>query len=351
MNTFVATTGNGQVEVHQGTIPEPGPNDVVVKVSYSAISPFDFVDAAGVVAKVGSSVTDLKEGDRALMILSRVATFACKPPNGKALQEYTVVARTLVAQIPDSLSLEDASTLSGNFVTAFHTLFDRLELPWSEEYPKSPSGAEQKLDEPILVYGAGSSAGQYMVQLLGAAGYFQVIAVASSRHNELLRGSGAAHVIDYRSSSFTEEVSKAAGGERKIKLVVDCVSLDESFAAVSKVVSSGATVAFLGPMKRGGDISGKGAAFLFEAPKEVVDIFPDNVKILPVATFEFEKNQRLAEVLLPTILPRLLVHDAIRPNATLTFQEGSLLERVNSGLQVLRENRAGGKKVVIKVVD
>lgn len=81
MNTFVSTTGNGQAGLQQGPIPEPGPNEVLVKVSHSTLTPFDLyqlevgfyvqppytiigLDAAGVVTKVGSSVTGLKEGDR-----------------------------------------------------------------------------------------------------------------------------------------------------------------------------------------------------------------------------------------------------------------------------------------------
>jgi NADPH:quinone reductase-like Zn-dependent oxidoreductase len=81
MNTFISTTGNGKAEAQQGPIYEPEPNEVLVKVSHSTLAPFDLyqlevgfyvqpphtivgLDAAGVIAKVGSSVTDLKEGDR-----------------------------------------------------------------------------------------------------------------------------------------------------------------------------------------------------------------------------------------------------------------------------------------------
>ena len=128
-----------------------------------------------------------------------------------------------------------------------------------------------------------------MVQLLGIAGYKNVVAVASPRHNELLRSSGAAHVIDYRSTSFTEDVSKAVGGERKIQLVADCVALDESFVALSKVVAPDATYAFLLPMKRGGDVSGKGSQLLQEAPKEVTQSFPEGVKFLGVGTFFYDQ--------------------------------------------------------------
>lgn len=84
MSTYdlVAATAPGQLGVVQATIPEPASDDqVVIKVEYSTLSPFDLynldrnffvfqyphvfgVTAAGTIAKVGAAVVDLKIGDR-----------------------------------------------------------------------------------------------------------------------------------------------------------------------------------------------------------------------------------------------------------------------------------------------
>lgn len=78
---LVAATAPGQLGVVQDTIPEPAEDQVVIKVEYSTLSPFDLynldrnffvfkyphvfgVTASGTIAKVGSSVTDLRIGDR-----------------------------------------------------------------------------------------------------------------------------------------------------------------------------------------------------------------------------------------------------------------------------------------------
>lgn len=52
---------------------------------------------------------------------------------------------------------------------------------------------------------------------------------------------------------------------------------------------------------------------------------------------------------MPTMLPRLVKEGYIKPNATVLFEEGTLLERVRAALELLKENKGGGKKVVVKV--
>jgi len=85
-HTAVATTAKGKFEAIQVETPVPGENDVLLKVHYGALIPFDtynsdraFVvtshplvlgfNASGTIEKVGSSVTDLKVGDRVCSLL------------------------------------------------------------------------------------------------------------------------------------------------------------------------------------------------------------------------------------------------------------------------------------------
>ena len=80
--TFVATTAPGRIEALQAPIPELDKDDqVLVKAEYTSLTPFDVyqadigwfvnnyplsfgINVGGKVAKVGSGVTDLSEGDR-----------------------------------------------------------------------------------------------------------------------------------------------------------------------------------------------------------------------------------------------------------------------------------------------
>lgn len=77
----IATTAKGVLEVVQLPTPTPGSDDVLIKIAYTALIPFDTyqIDRAyavseyphvlgfatsGFVKAVGEGVTDLKEGDR-----------------------------------------------------------------------------------------------------------------------------------------------------------------------------------------------------------------------------------------------------------------------------------------------
>ena len=77
----IATTAKGVLEQVQLPTPQPGPGNVLIKVHYAALIPFDTyqldrgylvsdyphvlsIASAGVVKAVGEGVTDLKEGDK-----------------------------------------------------------------------------------------------------------------------------------------------------------------------------------------------------------------------------------------------------------------------------------------------
>ena len=79
-STSIATTALGRLEALQNPIPEPGDDEVLVKVEYATLTPFDVyavdqgffaqypqvigTNSGGTVIKVGAKVKDLKEGDQ-----------------------------------------------------------------------------------------------------------------------------------------------------------------------------------------------------------------------------------------------------------------------------------------------
>ncbi|TEB38676.1 GroES-like protein [Coprinellus micaceus] len=332
---LVAATAPGQLGVVQDTIPEPAEDQVVIRVEYSTLSPFDLynldrnffvfkyphvfgVTASGTIAKVGSSVPDLSVGDRVIALPF--------PPGNKGLQAYTLQSRSVVTKIPDSLPLEKAVTYPDNFTTAFFTLFNQLDLPIPDEWPAKDTPNSVR---PILVYGAGSTSGQHTIQLLKYAGYTNVVAVASKKHEQFLETLGAAHVVDYNSPSFAEDVIMAAGG--KVELVVDSISLPSTFALIKDEAS----------METDGEL-------VQEAPKEIQDTFPENVSLIAVSTFFFQKDKRLADTLIPVFLPKL-IGIGLQPNRVRLLNHADLLTRVKDGFDLLRQNKISGEKLVIKV--
>ncbi|KAG2358800.1 chaperonin 10-like protein [Suillus spraguei] len=350
-----ASTAVGITSVIQVPTPSPGSGEVMVKVAFSTVIPLDTYMAdsgrningeypmvlgfnlSGFVEAVGSGVDDLQTGDK-------VCAFGTAVSKGKGLQERAIIQSSTCAKLPDHYSLEAAATIPDNFVTAFHTLFDRLELaPPTFPISVPPPHAET----PILIYGAGSTSGQYAVQLLAFAGYKRVIATASPRHHSYLKSLGAAHVIDYSADDMHEKILLAAG--KNLQFVLDCISAEGTLKSISSVVSRDGMVAMLLPVTEGSrHIAGKGMQMWMELPADR-NPFPDSVKLVGMRTLLYQQNEYLRDNLMPKILPRLLEEGIIQPNRVRLFDQGSLQDRCQEALDVVRSGQVNGEKAVVKV--
>ncbi|KAF8346843.1 chaperonin 10-like protein, partial [Amanita rubescens] len=254
---IVATDGKGRIDTIQVPTPEPGPGEVLIKVDYAAFIAFDTYitdigyyvsdfphtlgfDAAGTIIKVGEDVKNLHIGDR-------VTAFTYGASARKGAQQFIVAPYTVCAKVPDSLSLKEAVTIPDNFITAFYTVFNQLEIPRPSSFLKAPTPPNASI--PILVYGAGTIAGQYAVQLLHLAGYKNIIATASVRNHELLKSFGATHVFDYRSPTLEEDVARVVGSDGKVPIVIDGVTSEGTLKIIAKLVSPKGKVALLLPVE------------------------------------------------------------------------------------------------------
>ena len=54
---------------------------------------------------------------------------------------------------------------------------------------------------------------------------------------------------------------------------------------------------------------------------------------------------------MPIALPQLLEQDKLKANRIRLLDQGTVKERVESGLDLLRHNKVSGEKVIVKVVD
>ncbi|TRM66784.1 chaperonin 10-like protein [Schizophyllum amplum] len=334
----------------------PGSGEVLIKVEYVGMIPFDTYVAdlgyhttewpmvlgfscAGTVARVGEGVPGLDVGDR-------VTAFSYVSSRSKGLQEYSVQPYQVVAKLPADFPLDGAATIPDNLVTAFYTLFNQCGLPRPAEFPVRTPPAKAAL--PILVYGAGSSSGQYTVQLLRAAGYTNVLATASAHNHAALREMGAKHVFDYRSKTMAEEIEQAVGG--KVALVVDCISTETTLEAVGKVLAPDGAIALLLPVKDGSQLRGAPAeGMYFEVPDHMKGYLPEGVKKLLVRTFLYQNDEYLKENLMPKILPQLLEKGIIHANPVRLMAEGTLKERIEVAMDLLRNNKVSREKLVVKI--
>lgn len=372
----VAITAIGSLKVLNLPTPEPGPDEVLIHVHYAALIPFDGYQldkgyalsaddlprvvgfaSAGLVKAVGTNVKDLREGDR-------VAAFNMPASKNKAAQEYTVVPRFLVAKVPESVPLHIAASMPDNYITAMYTVFGgpglTLPVPPSLVPASSiPDRPAVDLTAPVLVYGAGSSSGQYLLQALRLAGFGNILAVASAHHHEHLRSLGATRCFDYRSTDIVAQLRAAAASTAhgRIPIAVDPIATRRSLALLSEVLASPpaaappARLAVLLPYKDGETVSNDVGSAMHTAPPPWFDeVFGGkNIEVIPIATFKSGEDPFTRENVLPVILPRLLEKGDIRPNRVRLIDQGDLLERVNEGLDLLRNNRVSGEKVVVDI--
>ncbi|KAI1289046.1 zinc-binding dehydrogenase [Xylaria venustula] len=232
MKAFVTVEG-GTAAVQEIPKPEPTEGEILVRVHYAAQNPTDWkavpsrppgrivgCDFAGTVAD--SNGSSWREGQR---VAGFVYGTMAEPLRG-AFAEYLVIASSLVWTVPESVSLQDASTVNLAFATAVQALFQRLGLP----EPSKPATSAF----PVLISGGTSSVGLYAVQLAKLAGLY-VIATGSKQNHDLLTSLGADAVVDYKDAAWPQKVRELS--HDKLQHAFDCISEKETTVAVAEALS------------------------------------------------------------------------------------------------------------------
>ncbi|PLN79353.1 hypothetical protein BDW42DRAFT_186747 [Aspergillus taichungensis] len=187
----------------------------------------DYAGTVSALSPTAASTTNLKPGDR-------ICGFAhgcnAQQPEDGAFAEYIVVPVSTQTRIPDSLSFQEAATLGVGVTTVGQALYQSLKMVLPEVNPQVV--AER---EPVLIYGASTATGALAVQFARLSGY-RVIATCSPRHFEKVRALGADEVFDSRDESAAEKIREITGD--KMRLCMDCVSIESSAAYCDKALSS-----------------------------------------------------------------------------------------------------------------
>ncbi|XP_024543199.1 2-methylene-furan-3-one reductase [Selaginella moellendorffii] len=187
-------------------VPPLAPDQVLVKVHAAALNPVDFkrrlgkfkatdsdlptvpgYDVAGVVAKVGSEVSSLKQGDE---VYGDISEFALdKPKQWGSIAQYTAVEEKLLAIKPRNLSFIQAASLPLAIQTAQEG-FDKAKL---------------RAGQSVLVLGGAGGVGSLAIQLAKFVyGASLVAATTSTPKLGLVKSLGADIVIDYKEKNFED---------------------------------------------------------------------------------------------------------------------------------------------------
>lgn len=243
-------TGGGPevLELRRVPPPLPGPDEVRVRVAYSAINPLDckergaapvgnatvpHYDGSGWVDLPGSDVTDLRRGDRVWIVLARAYG-----GEGTA-QDYLVLPRSQVRRLPDRVSFLDAASAGIPALTAYRC----LTVHEGTERALQP-GALAGL--AVLVPGGAGAVGNASIQLAKWAGARVLTTIRGDEQGRLAALAGADVVVDRTLPDARDQLRKAAPGGVDIVVEVDPAGNAEQSAALC---APGAVVAAYG---RGG---------------------------------------------------------------------------------------------------
>ena len=206
-----ASDGEVLVRVHAAGL---NPPDLYLRDGYRALPPewqpdatFPLIlgtDVSGVVSAVGDDVTRFSVGDEVYAMV-RFPDDLMK--GSSAYAEYVRVPASELALKPAGIDHTQAAAAPMSLLTAWQFLVELghdVANPF-QPFPHAPVPLDGKT---VLVNGAGGGVGHLLVQIAKWRGA-RVIAVASGKHETLLRNLGADQFIDYTTTSL-EAVAQAA---------------------------------------------------------------------------------------------------------------------------------------------
>ncbi|KAI8621296.1 alcohol dehydrogenase class-3 [Chytriomyces sp. MP71] len=321
---------------------------ILVKTAAVALNPTDWkhidyvapigstvgCDWAGTVLQVGSKVTrSFKVGDRVWGFAH--GSNGVNPDDGTFATTITVKG-DIALPIPNNLSFEDAATLGVGVYTVGQGLYQSLGL-------ELPSANPTAHNTPILVYGGSTATGALAIQFAKASGY-TVFATASPRNFDYLTRLGADKVFDYNSPTVAADIRAASNGG--VALAFDCVSEAQSprICAESFRPEGGKYSALLTiDAKLLTDINANikvSSTLAYTATGEPV-VKPAWGLNLPANLVDFEFAKKFG-----LIANELLASGKVKVHTPSVNEGGSGLDGVLKGLQLLREGKVSGKKLV-----
>jgi D-arabinose 1-dehydrogenase-like Zn-dependent alcohol dehydrogenase len=245
-NRFVQVSKpNGPFEIVERDIPEPGADQVRIKVQACGICHSDSMmkeglfpgvtyprvpghEVAGIIDEVGEDVVEWKAGQRVGVgwhggqcghcdSCRRGDFFACRYAQITGFTydwgyaDYMIASSKALALIPDQLSATDAAPLMCAGITTYNALRN--------------SGAH--VGDVVAILGVGGL-GHLGIQFAAKMG-FKTIAIARGKDKEeLVKKLGARHYIDSESQNAVEELAKLGGA----KVILATVPSGKAMSAV-----------------------------------------------------------------------------------------------------------------------
>jgi NADPH2:quinone reductase len=233
------------LEIAEVETPAPGPGEVLVRLSTSAINPSDvkkragafpdlldagFIipnsDGAGVIEAVGDGVDKSRKDERVWVYQAqherRFGTAA----------EYVAISSDCAPRLPENVSFEVGACLGIPAMTAHRTVFADGDVE----------------GQVLLVMGGAGRVGHYAIQWAHRDGATVIATASNPEDREACLGAGADHVVDHRAGDFAARVIEANGGGL-VDRVID-LEFGTNLPVSLDVLRVGGTIAAYGSTKK-----------------------------------------------------------------------------------------------------
>ena len=215
-------------------MPEPAGRDLLVRVEAVSVNPVDTklrrhaapppgeprvlgYDVAGVVEAVGPEATLFRPGQAVMYAGARTR------PGGNA--EFQLVDERLVGRKPATLGFDQAAALPLTTITAWESLFDRLQLPVGQAAGQGT----------LLITATAGGVGSIAIQLAKCCTGARVVGTASRPESRAqVLALGADLVLDH-SQPLAQQLADA--GIRWVDWIFSVSHTDQHFAELAKVVA------------------------------------------------------------------------------------------------------------------
>ena len=201
---IAAPGGPEQLKPNKRPVPQPGDQEVLVRVAAAGVNRPDVMqrqgryppppgasdlpglEVAGEIAALGPNVSGLSVGDKVTALLA-----------GGGYAEYAIAAAPLCLPVPSGISMVEAAAIPETFFTVWTNLFDRGRC---------------KAGDTVLIHGGTSGIGTTAIQLAAAWGARIFATAGSDDKARACERLGAARGINYRTEDFVEVIRAATGG-------------------------------------------------------------------------------------------------------------------------------------------
>jgi NADPH2:quinone reductase len=232
----VSKTGGADVmELKDAPVPQPKPNEALVKIEAIGVNFIDvyfregrypaqvpFIpgrEMAGTVTQIGSEVKEIKVGDR-----------VAQTGVGASYAEYQAVPESQLVKVPDAITFEQAAAVMLQGATTHYLVRSTFPL---------------KATDTLLLHAAAGGVGLLLTQFAKHIGAHVIGTVSTEEKAKLACEAGVDDIILYTQQDFVAEVKRITNG-RGVDVVYDGVGKTTFDGSLSSLRPRGYMVLFGG---------------------------------------------------------------------------------------------------------